>query len=125
MLIALINAPQETPPILDSNAQGVAFLTIDIATRELCYSISYSALLGTETVAHFHGPAAPGQSAGAIFDISPNPSPLGSPKSGCVGPLSLTQLGELTSGLWYINIHSDVHGGGEIRGQVVPVLNVP
>jgi len=31
-----------------------------------------------------------------------------------------TQASNLLAGLWYINVHTSVFNGGEIRGQVVP-----
>jgi hypothetical protein len=31
------------------------------------------------------------------------------------------QVSQLQSGLWYVNIHSTTFGGGEIRGQIIPV----
>jgi hypothetical protein len=31
------------------------------------------------------------------------------------------QLLDLNNGLWYFNIHSSSFGGGEIRGQILPV----
>ena len=121
---AVIQPTQEVPPILTSNAFGNALVTFDVPTSMLCYSITYSNggvadLASGETVAHFHGPALPGVSTGVTFDISPLPSPLGSPKVGCVGPLSVTQRTELVNGQWYINIHSNDHPSGEIRGQVL------
>ena len=86
--IAVLNSGQETlTPKPTSNAQGNALMTLDTATRMLCYAISYSDLDGTETAAHFHGPASAGVSASILFEITPAISPLGSPKSGCVGPL--------------------------------------
>jgi hypothetical protein len=120
---AVLNGPQEVPPN-PSPAFGVAFLTFHDTTAQLCYAISYTALAAPETVAHFHGPAAPGEAAGVLLDISPSPSPLGSPKTGCVGPLDSVQQGYLTDGLLYINIHSETSPGGEIRGQVLRVIGV-
>jgi hypothetical protein len=32
-----------------------------------------------------------------------------------------TQLNQLNGGLWYFNIHTSTFGGGEIRGQILPV----
>jgi len=38
------------------------------------------------------------------------------------GGFSLAQqISQLEGGLWYINIHSANFGGGEIRGQILPV----
>jgi hypothetical protein len=124
--IALLNSGQENPPT-DSNALGVAFLTFNDETKELCYDISFTSLVAAESVAHFHAPAAPGENAGVVFDISPSPpgpSPLGSPKTGCVGPLDKDQSRDLRQGLFYINIHSVTFPSGEIRGQVLPVRGV-
>jgi hypothetical protein len=30
-------------------------------------------------------------------------------------------VADLLAGLWYVNIHTDEHPGGEIRGQILPV----
>ncbi len=87
----------------------------------LCYAIAYSDLVGVESSAHFHGPASAGRNASVQFSISPSPSPVGSPKTGCVVPLDMQQEKDLLMGLWYINVHSTQFGGGEIRGQVLSV----
>jgi hypothetical protein len=117
--IAIINAPQEVPPVLDSNGQGLAFFTYDSFTRELCYSISYDGLEQAEIASHIHGPAEPGENAGVLFPISPESSPLGSPKSGCVGRLTSSQGRDLRNGLLYFNVHTSDFPNGEIRGQIV------
>ena len=94
----------------------------------VCYAISYSPLGGAETVAHFHAPGAPGQNADVIVPITPSPSPIGSPKQGCV-PFDKTGIKNLRKGLVYVNIHSSIAPLGEIRGQVMPTKikykNVP
>lgn len=121
--IALLNAGQEVPPTT-SDAIGVAHVTFDTKTKMLCYSVTYLGLTngeGDELQAHFHGPAPAGQNAAVVFNVSPDPSPLGSPKTGCVGPLDKTQKGDLQKGLLYLNIHSAMYPPGEIRGQVLPV----
>ena len=90
----------------------------------LCYSVSYNGLVNGESdeiQAHFHGPAPAGENANVMFNISPSPSPLGSPKTGCVGPLDGTAKKALLKGQLYINIHSNLHAPGEIRGQVLPI----
>lgn len=119
---AVLNGAQETPPVA-SPSQGVAFLTLDKETSAVCYAISFSALGGTEILAHFHGPGAPGQAAVIIHNISPSPSPFGSPKNGCI-TFTADEVKNLKKGLIYINVHSTIATGGEIRGQVLPVKGV-
>jgi hypothetical protein len=117
---ALLNGPQQVP-IVNSPSQGVAFVVLVKETSVVCWRISYSPLVGTETMAHFHGPAAPGQNADIIISITPGPSPVGSPKHGCSAPLTKDQVKMLTKGLMYINVHSSPDFlTGEIRGQVLP-----
>ena len=117
--IAVLNSGQEPPPNPNtSKALGVAFVTFNTDTGELCFSISYddSTLTSPETVAHFHAPAPPAMNAAVII-----PLPTGSPKNGCVTPdLTEDLRRDLFRGLWYVNIHTEQNPGGEIRGQLVP-----
>lgn len=115
--IALLNGGQEVPPN-ESESFGVAFMVFNLETDILCYSITFTGFVdGVETAAHFHGPAAPGESAGIVFTIDQVPSNV---KNGCVGPLTKEQANQLCEGLFYINIHSEKFPAGEIRGQVLP-----
>jgi hypothetical protein len=111
--VADIDGSQEVPST-NSPGAGQGCFSFDPATSMLSYDISFGGLIGVETAAHFHGPALPGQNAGVQF-----PLPLGSPKIGSVGPLNALQVGFLTGGLMYVNIHTNVFPGGEIRGQVL------
>lgn len=115
---ALLNGAQEVPPV-PSGSQGVALVLLIKETNTVCYRISYSKLDGDEILAHFHGPAAPGTSAPVVVNISPLPTPVGSPKHGCV-PFTKDQVKDLNKGLLYLNVHSTMATGGEIRGQVLP-----
>jgi hypothetical protein len=117
--IALLNGPQEVPPVLDSDAQGLVFLTYDPFTRELCYAASYQGLGSDEIAAHIHGPAEPGENADVLFPISPDPSPLGGAKVGCIDRLTSAQGRDLRAGRLYFNVHSADFPNGEIRGQIV------
>jgi CHRD domain-containing protein len=63
---AVLTSGQEPPPNTnDSPAFGVAFVTFNADTGELCFSISYEevTLTSEETNAHFHAPAPPGVNA--------------------------------------------------------------
>src|SRR5262249_62167530 len=63
----------------------------------------------------------------------PGPSPVGSPKQGCIVISDKQQVKDLKNGLWYINVHTTgpppASTTGEIRGQVLPLKikykNVP
>jgi CHRD domain len=116
---AVLTSGQEPPPNTNtSKALGVAFVTFNIDTGELCFSISYDEvnLTSAETVAHFHAPAPPGVNAPVLI-----PLPPGSPKNGCVTPdLTKAQRHDLFRGFWYVNIHTENNPGGEIRGQLIP-----
>ena len=118
-LTAVLTSGQEPPPNTNtSKALGVAFVTFNTDTGELCFSISYDefTLTSAETVAHFHAPAPPGVNAAVLI-----PLPPGSPKNGCVTPELTEDLKRaLFQGLWYVNIHTEKNMGGEIRGQLVP-----
>jgi CHRD domain len=115
----LLNGAQENPPV-NSPSQGVALVLLVKETNKVCYRLSFSPLAGTEILAHFHAPGAPGVNAPIIVNIDPpGPSPIGSPKHGCVD-FTKDQVKMLTKGLVYINVHSTVATGGEIRGQVLP-----
>lgn len=111
---AVLNGGQETTGSV-SNAFGVGFFTLERGTRMLCYAINYSDLGSDEIAAHFHGPAAPGEDAPVLIGIPE----AGSPKDGCVGPLTPKQRTMLKRGQIYVNVHSENAPGGEIRGQVV------
>ena len=114
---AVLTSGQEVPPNT-SKALGVAFVTFNTDTGELCFSISYDefTLTSPETVAHFHAPAPPGMNAPVII-----PLPIGSPKNGCVTPELTEDLRRaLFRGFWYVNVHTEQHPDGEIRGQLLP-----
>ncbi len=98
----------------DSPGTGLGNITLDTGTNNLTWSITWVGLIGTPGLMHFHGPALPNQNAGVQVDV------------GVVGPpvvgniiLSAGQTADLLAGLWYLNLHTASHPGGEIRGQVL------
>ena len=108
-----IDGMQQVPPNA-SPGMGIGFVTLQL-DGTLDFNITFQDLLGVEIAAHFHGPADFGENAPVLFGL-----PLGSPKIGSVGPLNAQQQSDLLAGLWYVNIHSNMFPGGEIRGQVIP-----
>ena len=99
---------------------GSAVITLDTDTNLLTWSITFAGLLGTPTLMHFHGPALPNQNAGVQVGTGVAGPPV-------IGNAIIDDLQEadLLAGLWYLNLHTTVYGGGEIRGQVVPAVPEP
>jgi hypothetical protein len=109
---AVINGAQEVPPS-GSPATGFGCFVLN-ADNTLDYLVSYAGLTGVESAAHIHGPAPAGVNGGVVF-----PFVVGSPMIGTFGPLTAAQVSDLSNGLYYVNIHSTVNPGGEIRGQIL------
>lgn len=103
-----------------SGGSGAGTMTLDHATLEFSWFVAWQDLDAPVTVAHFHGPAMPGQNGGVevAIDAGSNPS------SGSTF-LTSAQADDLLAGLWYVNIHSQAFPSGEIRGQVLAVSQVP
>ena len=93
--------------------------TYDPATRALTWNLGYSGLSGPATMAHFHGPAAAGKNGPPVIWLSPKGSPVQAPVKGDA-TLTPEQAQQFSAGEWYINVHTQNHQAGEIRGQVVP-----
>lgn len=105
-----IDGLQEVPPS-PSAGVGVALMSLDTVNNVLGFDMRYTNLLGAETAAHIHGMAPPGMNAGVLFGL-----PLGTRKLG-VWNFVAAQEADLLKGLSYVNIHTTVFGGGEVRGQ--------
>jgi hypothetical protein len=97
---------------------GTGDVTLDTTANTLAWNVTFADLLAPVTASHFHGPAAPGVNAGVRVGISAI-SGLASPMVGSA-PITDAFETEIISGLWYVNVHTTLYPGGEIRGQVVP-----
>jgi hypothetical protein len=113
-----LSGAQSVPPIQTAGT-GSADITYDSATRKVSWSITYSGLSSPATMAHFHGPASQGENGPVVIWLSTQGT---SPTSPITGEATLTpeQAEQFTAGQWYINVHTQSHPAGEIRGQVLP-----
>ena len=111
---AKLDGAAETPAT-DSKGAGTAAVSLDTATKKLEWTVTYSGLSGPATMAHFHGPAPVGKAAGVAVPL------MGDVSSPAKGSATLTdaQIHDLEAGMWYVNVHTAAHPGGEIRGQVM------
>lgn len=109
---------QENPPVITAGT-GEATVTLDTNSFLLTWDVTYQDLSSGVTLAHFHGPAAPGSNASPFVNMAPT---TGATSGTMLGDATLTetQAQWIMDGLAYINIHTEDHGGGELRGQVVP-----
>jgi hypothetical protein len=112
-----LKGSSEVPPNTTTGT-GAVTATFDPATKMLTWTGTYSGLTGDATVAHFHGPAEAGKNAGVAIPILKKGDPFPSPFSGSA-TLTDAQASDLTSGLWYVNIHTAANPGGELRGQLM------
>lgn len=83
-------------------------------TNVLTWTVTYSGLTDSVTGAHFHGPAMAGNNAGVVLGFSGN---LFSPIKESA-TLTAAQAADLMAGKWYVNLHTEAHPQGEIRGQI-------
>jgi uncharacterized protein (TIGR03118 family) len=111
-----LNGASEVPPISPAGS-GTGSLTF--IGSELHYDISYSGLAGPATAAHIHGPADTTAPGGVLVPLN-TPAGTSGRISGTVS-LDPTEMAYVLAGLTYVNIHTTINGGGEIRGQIFPL----
>jgi hypothetical protein len=140
-LRATLSGYNEDPLALSTTGTGRFMARIDEQAQEITYTLSYSALEGNVTQSHIHL-GGPSQSGGIIVFFCTN---LGNGPAGTqacppapatitgtvrpadvIGPagqgITAGQFDELIaairSGTTYVNVHSSLYPGGEIRAQV-------
>lgn len=110
-----LSGAQEVPPVATAGA-GDAEVRFDPRSGLIHWRVTHAGLSGPVTGAHIHGPAGPGQNAGIVIpfgSISANPI-TGQAR------IAPEQLGQLSSGQWYVNLHTARHPAGEVRAQLRP-----
>jgi len=111
-----LDGAQEVPPVATFSG-GYGTASYDTVARLLTLDIIYD-MVSTAFAAHIHGPAAVGENAPRVADLTLS-NPFTGTITNVVGPITEEEETDLLAGLWYINIHTDVNEGGEIRGQIV------
>ena len=109
-------ADKEVPA---TTSTGTATLTgtYDTLSKQLMYSINWTGLTGDVTVAHFHGPAAEGETASPLQDI-PIITNGASGSTADTITASADLHSALMAGKVYYNLHTVAFPDGEIRAQV-------
>lgn len=112
---ALLSGAQEVPAN-GSPGTGSATLVLDNSQTQLSYTVTYSGLVGTLTASHIHK-APIGANGGVVFGLNPTVGTTSGTYSGTI-TVNAANVADLMAGLYYINIHSTLYGGGELRGQI-------
>lgn len=110
-----LSGAQEAPPVATAGT-GDAEVRFDPRSGLIHWRVTHTGLSGPVTGAHIHGPAGPGQNAGIVIPFgNTNANPI----TGQVR-IAPEQLGQLSSGQWYVNLHTARHPAGEVRAQLRP-----
>ena len=112
-----LSGAQQVPPVQTSGT-GSATITYDPSTQKVTWNITYAGLSSPVTMAHFHNAAA-GKNGPVVVWLSKRDGSVASPLTG-EATLTPAQAQQFLAGDWYVNVHSQDHPGGEIRGQAVP-----
>jgi len=112
-----------------SGGSGTGTGTVTLSGNTLTIDVTFSGLSANGSAAHIHGPATRGVNAAVLYSLA-SLTTLGTTAGTISGTVTLVagtggftieqQLQQLRAGLWYINIHTPLHAGGEIRGQIDP-----
>jgi len=114
-LKAVMQGSQEVPAT-GSAALGTVIVRYNTSTKTLELGGNYQNLTAAANAAHIHSPAAVGSNAAVLFPLINN----GGTSGVLLGTTTLTapQESDLLAGLMYVNVHSSIFPGGEIRGQL-------
>jgi len=130
-----LSPSNEVPIVTNSTGSGNIVgpgIVFDTDTSILSLSIGYGSAEGftdltrVPVAMHIHSPASPGHEAGVLTNLSGFNMPAADPTKGGLIQGSLdyptNSIADLLAGLAYINLHTPLNPGGEIRGQLIALL---
>jgi hypothetical protein len=120
-------------PAINTGAFGTATITVDMAARTVTYKIDVFNLPSGVTASHIHAGAAGTNGPVVVIFAPPVPASNDFGFSGTVRDTEFSLNGNvgirsaddmfqaIIGGNSYVNVHSNVNPGGEIRGQLTLV----
>ncbi len=116
--VAATEAQEVPAPGAPSGGTASGLVTVDTNTNTITYNITCANLNGTINNAHFHGPAAPGATAGVKITLTGDV--VGNTIIGSKTFLEADQA-NILAGLFYLNVHTTLNPAGQVRDQIVLV----
>jgi hypothetical protein len=132
-----LSPSNEVPAVTNSSGSGNEIsggISFNTSNSTLTFAVGYGSaagftdLTGPAAAMHIHSPGGTGTNAGILFDLAPfhfvaaNPAQGGVIVGSVVYPSN--EVANLFAGLNYLNIHTATNPSGEIRGQLIPLVNV-
>ncbi|MDB5119723.1 MAG: domain containing protein [Sphingobacteriales bacterium] len=105
-------------PANNSRGSGNMDIKYNKGTKMLTYTISWRSLTGNAIAAHIHGEAPEGVNAPVKHPISVRPAMDGKLTDSVLVDEIAIKEDDLLHGLYYVNIHTPLFPGGEIRAQI-------
>ena len=90
---------------------------MDVSQTMVTVHLEFSGISGPATMAHIHGPAAPGATAPVMIGFTGFPATTSGTYDNTFA-ITPTQVSQMMNGLCYFNIHTSNFAAGEIRGQL-------
>ena len=131
--VCVLSGGTEVPPVT-TQANGNATVVLDASQTQLSISCQFQNLTGTYQSSHIHGPGPAGTNQPVKWGFSSPAAPWvftntnhdGTISNFLVTGIVAADVTNLNNGQFYVNVHSTVFPGGEIRGQLgsnpVPTL---
>lgn len=113
---ATMDGTHAVPPV---STPGTGQADFTLIGNRLYWTISWMNLSSAATAAHIHGPAEVGESAGVLVPLPGVEAAAGMANG--TESLAPDALEAFLRGRTYVNLHTQAHPSGEIRGQIQPV----
>ena len=113
-VFAALTGTQENPPVL-TVAEGNASFLVDPSSGQITGSVTTNEITANAAHIHIGDPGINGPIIIGLAQTAPGSGVWTVPAN---STLTSTQLTALNSGGLYANVHTDLHPGGQIRGQI-------
>jgi hypothetical protein len=114
-LSAVLSGASEVPGPGDPDARGSATFVVDPSRSQLCYRIEVQGITGVDGTSLHEG--GDGEQGGIVLGLDP---PEGGSVDGCVtAEPALLERVDRSPGDFYLNVRSEEHPTGAVRGQLV------